>query len=137
MSQKSEPSLDRYQFTYDMQINNVMDIPVTIVRHSWSISEYHLSRSRSLPEISGPGLGGYRKTGDYLLEAGQAVRIQGGLTLSAPIGTVEGYLVVELERGAHGPDQNRFESLVVKIGRFGLSVHNSPVEPRREIGGPN
>jgi len=120
-----------YRFRYDIQINNVREEEVSIVRHSWSRFEHHADgRVRSLPELTGTGLGGFSRLGPHRLAGPASVRYQGVLELGTPTGTAEGFFVLQIAKSFHDAPRR---DLFVRIGRFGLSKNDEPVVPRAAI----
>lgn len=119
----STPREGRFQFVYDVQVNNARAHPVTVVGHRWEVQTEAQAREGGSSLVAGVGVGGRMEEHREYVPAGEAFRVQGLLTASAPTANARGVYEVRL----HGAAADEEETIEVRIGDLALSADESSV----------
>jgi ApaG protein len=92
-AERSEPSDNRYFWTYTIEIVNEGEETVQLTHRHWKITDGHGHRE----DVSGPGVVGEQPT----LKPGQSFRYTSGCPLKTPNGIMSGtYRMIDEEGGA-------------------------------------
>lgn len=105
IDQQSNPKKNRYAFAYTVQITNQGEVPVTLLKRRWIITDSNYQ----VQEIRGEGVVGKQP---YLLP-GQQFRYTSGAVLETPVNTMQGAYEMVTDQG---------ETFSAPIERFTLSI---------------
>lgn len=108
VEEQSEPSENRFVFTYTINITNTASEPVTLKTRRWLIT----NSDNDKIEVNGDGVVGKQPT----IAPKEAYEYTSGVVLTSPVGTMEGHYMMEW------PDGEPFKA---PIAAFLLSVPNA------------
>lgn len=111
LPERSDPDREQYLFAYRVRIRNEGDVPVTLRRRRWVITD----ADGATEIVEGDGVIGEEPR----IEPGATHEYMSGCPLPTSWGTMEGHYVMELEDGS------TFEAAV---GRFFLAPTVDPIE---------
>jgi ApaG protein len=90
---QSDPSRDRFVFSYTITISNTGAMPARLLKRHWVITD----ANGKVQEVHGDGV-----VGEYpYLKPGQSYRYTSGTILETPVGSMEGEYRMEAEDGEH------------------------------------
>ncbi len=105
LEEQSTPEDNRYAFAYTITISNLSEVPVTLRRRRWLITDSDCQAR----EVAGDGVVGKQPC----LQPGTRFRYTSGAMLETPVNTMEGEYEMETDAG---------ECFLVPIDRFTLSI---------------
>lgn len=88
---QSEPSSDRYVFSYTITITNNGDVPARLISRHWVITD----ANGKVQEVSGDGVVGEQPH----LNPGEKFRYSSGAVLETPVGAMQGLYRMEADNG--------------------------------------
>ncbi|MFT5161914.1 MAG: ApaG protein [Alteromonadaceae bacterium] len=91
IQEQSQPNEGRFLFTYNITISNDSDIPLTLVKRYWLITNSDDSKI----EVNGDGVVGDQP----LIGPGQSYQYTSGVVLNSQVGTMQGHYVMEKSNG--------------------------------------
>ena len=111
---------------YDVQINNARANAIVVVGHRWEVqTQQQAADGGQWEAVSGPGVGGTMEVHEQHLPAGEAFRVRGLLSTSAPAANVRGAYTVRLS-GSSASDEDE-EIVEAIIGPLALSADDQSV----------
>jgi ApaG protein len=105
IDEQSEPDIDRYVFAYTITIENLGDVPATLMSRHWVITD----ANGKVQEVSGDGVVGKQPH----LNPGEKFRYSSGAVLETPVGSMQGRYQMESDNGTN---------IIAPIPAFTLAV---------------
>ena len=93
IDEQSEPDIDRYVFAYTITIENLGDVPATLMSRHWVITD----ANGKVQEVSGDGVVGKQPH----LNPGEKFRYSSGAVLETPVGSMQGRYQMESDNGTN------------------------------------
>ncbi len=93
IDEQSEPGIDRYVFAYTITIENLGDVPATLMSRHWVITD----ANGKVQEVSGDGVVGKQPH----LNPGEKFRYSSGAVLETPVGSMQGRYQMESDSGTN------------------------------------